>query len=166
MLRLVRPDSPRLWAIARQLVEAYAASLDVDLGFQDFGREIESLATDYGPPGGCFLLAEHGSRFVGCGAFHTFAPSRCEMKRLYVMPEMHGRGIGRALAQALIEDARHRGYHTMLLDTLPSMKAAVALYVSLGFRATAAYRYNPVPGAIFLERPLRSSSRRTASGEA
>jgi ribosomal protein S18 acetylase RimI-like enzyme len=88
------------------------------------------------------------------------------MKRLYVMPEMHGRGIGRALAQALIEDARHRGYHTMLLDTLPSMKAAVALYVSLGFRATAAYRYNPVPGAIFLERPLRSSSRRTASGEA
>jgi hypothetical protein len=56
MLRLVRPDSPRLWAIARQLVEAYAASLDVDLGFQDFGREIESLATDYGPPGGCFLL--------------------------------------------------------------------------------------------------------------
>jgi putative acetyltransferase len=80
----------------------------------------------------------------------------CEMKRLHVVPGMQGRGVGRAIAQALIQDARHRGYHTMLLDTLPSMKAAVALYVSLGFRATAAYRYNPVPGAIFLELPLQS----------
>jgi GNAT superfamily N-acetyltransferase len=156
-IRLVRPDSPAAWAAARRLVLQYAASLDIDLGFQDFGREIESLAAMYGPPDGVFLLAEHVGAFVGCGAFHRFAGSICELKRLYVIPAMLGRGIGRALTQALIDEARHHGYEAIALDTLPSMKSALALYTSLGFRPTPPYRYNPVPGAIFLSLPLRQS---------
>ncbi|OFW28951.1 MAG: hypothetical protein A3H97_13740 [Acidobacteria bacterium RIFCSPLOWO2_02_FULL_65_29] len=149
MLRLIRPDSTELWALARQLVEDYAASLNLDLSFQDFAHEVESLADEYGPPTGCFLLAVRESTFIGCGAFRKVSDSDCEMKRLYVVPTNRGGRIGLALAKALIEEARHLGYKRMLLDTLPSMKRAQELYVSLGFEPTSAYRYNPVPGATF-----------------
>ena len=154
MMRLIRPDSPELWAVARRLVEEYAASLNLDLGFQDFAHEVESLADGYGPPAGCFLLAADGTTFIGCGAFRKVSDSDCEMKRLYVVPSNRGGRVGLALATTLIEGARHLGYKRMLLDTLPSMKRAHGLYASLGFRPTAHYRYNPVPGASFLELPL------------
>jgi GNAT superfamily N-acetyltransferase len=157
VVRLRQPDSQELWSAARQLVDAYANALGVDLAFQDFGREIESLAIDYGPPDGCFFLAEEAGVFVGCGGLRRFADraSACEMKRLYVLPSCRGHGIGRRLAEALVEEARRLGYDQMLLDTLPSMKEAHALYASLGFRPTAPYRYNPVAGTAFLELELR-----------
>ena len=154
MWRLIRPDSAELWAVARQLVEEYAASLNLDLSFQDFAHEVESLADEYGPPAGCFLLAVHGTTFIGCGAFRKVSDLDCEMKRLYVVPSNRGGRIGLALATALIEEARHLGYKRMLLDTLPSMERAHGLYASLGFRPTTPYRYNPVPGASFLELSL------------
>jgi putative acetyltransferase len=154
MLRLIRPDSTERWTVARQLVEEYAASLNLDLSFQDFAREVESLAEDYGPPTGCFLLAAQGTTFIGCGAFRKVSDADCEMKRLYVVPTERGGRIGLALATALIEEARRLGYRRMLLDTLPSMKRAQELYASLGFRTTTPYRYNPVPGTSFLELPL------------
>ena len=160
-IRLVQPDSAPAWGAARRLVEEYVASLGIDLGFQNFRREIESLAAIYGPPDGVFLLAEYDDAFVGCGAFRRFTGSICELKRLYVSPEMLGHGIGRALTEALIDEARRHGYETLVLDTLPSMKPALALYTSLGFQPTAAYRYNPVPGAIFLELPLQPSHHST-----
>jgi len=156
-VHLRRPDSPELWSVARRLVQEYVNSLGVDLAFQDFDREIESLAIDYGPPHGCLFLAERDGVFVGCGALRSVEGQRlaCEMKRLYVLPSHHGQGIGRRLAEALIEEARRLGYQRMLLDTLPSMKEAHVLYGSLGFRPTTPYRYNPVDGATFLELALR-----------
>ena len=154
MLSLIRPDSTELWAVARQLVEEYAVSLNLDLSFQDFAHEVESLADEYGPPTSCFLLAVHGTSFIGCGAVRKVSDSDCEMKRLYVVPTSRGGSIGLALAKALIEEARHLGYKRMLLDTLPSMRRAQELYASLGFRTTTPYRYNPVPGTSFLELPL------------
>lgn len=154
MLTLIRPDSTELWEVARQLVEEYAASLNLDLSFQDFPHEVESLADQYGPPTGCFLLAMYGTSFIGCGAVRKVSDSDCEMKRLYVVPTSRGGKIGLALAKALIEEARHLGYKRMLLDTLPSMKRAQELYASLGFSTTNPYRYNPVPGTSFLELPL------------
>jgi GNAT superfamily N-acetyltransferase len=154
MLSLIRPNSTELWTVARQLVEEYAASLNLDLSFQDFAHEVECLADEYGPPTGCFLLAAHGTSFIGCGALRKVSGSDCEMKRLYVVPTSRGGRIGLALAKALIEEARHLGYKRMLLDTLPSMGRAHELYASLGFRTTTPYRYNPVPGTSFLELPL------------
>jgi GNAT superfamily N-acetyltransferase len=152
---LLQPNSPELWAEARRLVEAYVASLDLDLSFQDFQHEIESLASLYGPPGGCFLLAEETGMFVGCGGLRRFSETACEMKRLYVAPANRRGGTGRTIAKALIKQARHLGYQTILLDTLPSMSRAQALYTSLGFKSTAAYRHNPVRGASFFQLELR-----------
>ena len=154
MLSLIRPESTELWAVARQLVEEYAASLNLDLSFQDFAHEVESLAHEYHPPAGCFLLARCGTAFIGCGAIRKVSASDCEMKRLYVVPTSRGGKVGLALANALIEEARDLGYRRMVLDTLPSMKRAHEMYASLGFRTTAPYRYNPVPGTRFLELPL------------
>ena len=152
---LVRPDSPQRWTEARRLVEEYARSLHVDLCFQNFEKEIESLATEYGPPGGCFLLAGEDGGFVGCGALRRVSSSVCEMKRVYVRPASEGRGTGRAIVEALIAEAKALAYEAMVLDTLPTMTRAQALYRTLGFMPTGAYRHNPVAGTTYLELKLR-----------
>lgn len=154
MTRLVRPDSPELWSAATGLVQEYAASLDVSLDFQDFDRELKQLATEYGPPHGAFLLAEQDAQYVGCGAIRRFSEAACEMKRLYVAPRSRSGGTGRMLASALLAQARALGYSSVLLDTLPSMRGAQALYRSLGFREVPAYRFNPVPGTVFMQLDL------------
>lgn len=151
VLTFVEPDSADLWVEARRLVEEYAASLDFDLCFQDFARELETLSTQYGPPDGCFLLASWNGTFVGCGAIRPWEDGACEMKRLYVAPGHRGKGIGEALARDLVARARQLGYTSVLLDTLPSMQAALHIYATLGFVPARPYRRNPVPGATFLE---------------
>lgn len=151
MINLVRPDSPQLWTAATRLVSEYAASLEIDLAFQGFKRELEHLAMEYSAPHGSFLLAESSGDFVGCGAIRRFSESACEMKRLYVASRCRNQGVGRLLATALLDDARTLGYTSVLLDTLPSMQRAQDLYRSIGFQPVASYRFNPVPGATFLK---------------
>ena len=153
-VELIQPDSADQWAAARRLVEEYAASLHVDLSFQNFDRELSNLPREYGPPDGAFLLAKHDSGVLGCVALRRFSPAACEMKRLYVIPAGRGHGVGRTLAEAIVAQARRLGYKRMLLDTLQFMQEAQALYVSLGFEPTSAYRFNPIPGSSFLELKL------------
>ena len=146
---LLQPASSEHWAAARALVEEYAASLQLDLDFQNFAAEIESLPREYGPPDGCFVLAAQDGRFVGCGGVRRHDASAGEMKRLYVVPGAREGGIARLIVEQLIAHARQRGYGLLLLDTLPTMDGAQALYRSLGFTPTEPYRYNPVAGATF-----------------
>jgi GNAT superfamily N-acetyltransferase len=153
-IRVLTAQTPEHWATARELLEQYEASLDFALDFQSFDRELASLASEYAPPDGTFLLAEATGVIVGCVGLRRFSPHACEMKRLFTLPAARGLGAGRLLAVAVIAAARERGYRRMLLDTVPAMIAAQRLYRKLGFVATGPYRYNPVVGAVFMERPL------------
>jgi ribosomal protein S18 acetylase RimI-like enzyme len=142
-------DKPDLDEVRVLLLE-YAASLPVPLDFQDFDRELAELPGAYGPPRGALLLA-HG---LGCVALRPFDDTTCELKRLYVRPQARGSGLGHALVDEVVAEARRLRYARMRLDTLPTMVAAQALYEQLGFREIPAYTSNPVAGARFLELEL------------
>ncbi len=136
---------------AKILFEEYAATLDFALDFQNFEEELAGLPGGYAPPEGCLLLALHRDQVAGCVALRKIDRDICEMKRLFVRPSFRTLGIGKALAQAVIQEAKKKGYTRMRLDTVPSMKEARALYGSLGFEPIPSYCHNPIPGAVFLE---------------
>jgi len=138
----------------RTLFRAYQAWLGVALDFQDFAGELAGLPGKYAPPDGALLLARDGAQVAGVVALRRLEPAIAEMKRLYVSSEFQGRGIGRALAGAIIEAARAAGYRAMRLDTMARMTAAVALYRALGFVEIPPYTYNPEPDVLYLELAL------------
>ena len=125
MVKLIHADSAQLIELARELLLEYASSLDFDLGFQGFDRELAELPGEYAPPDGRLVLAIRDGEAVGCVALRRIAHDVCEMKRLYVRPDCRGMGIGRFLAIVAIEEARQIGYQRMRLDTVPSMKGSV-----------------------------------------
>lgn len=135
------------------LFEAYATSLGIDLTFQDFATEMASMPGKYSPPTGTLLLARTASNneAVGCVGLRPLSDDGiAEMKRLFVDPAGRGLGIGKALAERVIQEAKALGYRAIRLDTLPSMVSAQALYKSLGFREIEAYYRTPLEGTVFL----------------
>jgi putative acetyltransferase len=138
----------------RVLFEEYAASLDFNLSFQNFEEELANLPGNYALPDGILLLALWDDQIAGCVALRRINQDTCEMKRLYVRPQFRSLGIGKLLAEAVIEEAKKVGYSYMRLDTVPSMERAQALYESLGFKKTLPYCPNPIAGAVFLELKL------------
>jgi GNAT superfamily N-acetyltransferase len=157
-VRLVVADSDALIDAARELFREYAASLDVDLCFQNFDAELAGLPGEYAEPRGVLLLAFVDDQLAGCVAMRGLADvdhaNACEMKRLFVRRAFRRFGLGRLLAQALMERAASAGYSTMLLDTLDEMESARELYATLGFEEVAPYYFNPIAGAHYLKAPL------------
>lgn len=163
-IRLVVPDGQEAIAQARTIFREYAEGLGVDLCFQGFEAELAGLPGEYAAPAGQLLLALVDGQVAGCGAFRALHDvdhaNACEMKRLYVRPAFRRFGLGRRLAEALMDEARRCGYSVMLLDTLDDMETARELYASLGFVETAPYYFNPIPGAHYLRADLADSPSR------
>jgi GNAT superfamily N-acetyltransferase len=136
---------------AAALLRAYAKSLPVDLAPQGFSQDLDSLPGPYAPPQGELLLAKRGDHVLGCIALKPLAPPRvAEIKRLFVRPQVRGKGVGKALVEAVIAVAQALGYGEIKLDTLPQMKGAIALYKSNGFVSIPPYGSHPYPGLICL----------------
>jgi len=142
------------YARARELIEQYALWLGVDLGFQGFSEELLTREEMYGPARGAMLLARKGGAYVGCVGLRPLEGDIAEMKRMFVLGEHRGQGIGRMLLQAFVTKARSLGFTAIRLDSLPRLEVATAMYRRHGFVDIAPYRHNPAPDAVFLEMRL------------
>ena len=155
--RIERMNSDSDVALTLEMFTAYARSLKIDLGFQEFEAELAGFPGKYASPAGVVLLArtDHGDT-LGCVAMRPLVGSCCEMKRLYVTPEGRGLGIGTALVTAVIKEAERFGYKVMKLDTLSTMIEAVRLYRRQGFVDIEAYYDTPIADTVFMQRQLGS----------
>ena len=141
--------------MVRTLFQEYAAWLNIDLCFQGFPEELASLPGLYVPPRGRLLIAWSDNEAGGCVALRPLKDGVCEMKRLFVGPRFRGQSVGRKLAEQIVADARHIGYSSMVLDTLPSMGLALRLYERLGFVRCGAYYETPLKETVFMELKLK-----------
>lgn len=156
MIAIHRAATAEDFATARALFQEYQRAIGVDLCFQSFEKELNSLSQMYAPPHGALFLAIRSTdgEPAGCVAVRRLDEGICEMKRLYVRPDARGHGLGRELVGIVMAEARRLGYTRMRLDTLASMTEARALYQSLGFSEIPAYNEHPVEGTKFMERAL------------
>ena len=153
--RIADASSPDQLNAIRELFLEYQNAIGIDLGYQGFTEEVEGLPGEYAFPGGALLLATGSDgRPYGCIAMRRVDDVRCEMKRLYVVPAARGDALGERLVNALVDQAKSLGYRQMLLDTLPSMTAAIVLYRRLGFRPGEAYGKAALNDALFFVRDL------------
>jgi putative acetyltransferase len=136
------------------LFREYASALGIDLCFQGFAEELVSLPGCYAPPRGRLFVAWADRDPAGCAALRPLSETLCEMKRLFVKPAYRRQHLGRRLAERAICAARAIGYSSMVLDTLPSMHAALRLYEGLGFVHCAAYYDTPLSETVFLKLEL------------
>jgi ribosomal protein S18 acetylase RimI-like enzyme len=154
MLRIIHAERNDDLQHARLLFAEYAASLDMNLSFQNFDEELGNLPGDYALPDGRLLLALYDDQVAGCVALKKLGEGTCEMKRLYIRPDFRSLQLGRTLVETIIEEARKIAYISMRLDTLPFMERAQSLYKAFGFKEIPPYRYNPVEGTVFMELTL------------
>lgn len=139
---------------AEELIREYAASLGIDLSYENFELEMAEFPGAYARPEGRVLIAVEGGIAVGVVGLRKLSSEICEMKRMYVRPGFRQRGIGRMLAKKAIEKARDIGYDRVRLDTLSRLKEAVSLYRSLGFKEIGPYRVNPQKDVVYMELDL------------
>ncbi len=154
-IQLITPGMPEQLQATRLIFGEYAAQLGIDLQFQNFDAELADLPGDYAAPQGSLLLALVDGEIAGCCAMRPLSsvdyPNACEMKRLYVRKAFRRFGLGRQLAEAILDAARIAGYRHLLLDTLSDMESARALYEDLGFEDIPPYYHNPIAGAHYLK---------------
>jgi len=151
VLDIVAAATPRDFEDAGVLFQEYSSLVAEALCFQNFDAELAGLPGEYAPPGGVLLIARDGEAAAGCVALRRIDAKTGEMKRMYVRERYRGSGMGRRLALELIGEAKQRNYSRVVLDTLPKLASAIALYRDLGFRETDPYLASPTPGALCFE---------------
>jgi GNAT superfamily N-acetyltransferase len=150
-------DLEQVKALFREYFDWVVNDLGFDLSYQGAEAELGALPGPFSPPEGCLLLADTGEDAAACGALRPLAPGVCELKRMYVRPQHRGRGLGRAIGEELLREARDKGYRLARLDTEVSLTAAQALYASLGFRVIPQYYEVPpeiLRRSVFMEAVL------------
>ncbi|MES2946106.1 MAG: GNAT family N-acetyltransferase [Pseudomonadota bacterium] len=154
-IEFITPETPEELDATRLVFREYAEQLGIDLCFQNFDAELASLPGDYAAPRGALLLVLVDGDIAGCCALRPLDnvdySDACEMKRLYVRKAFRRFGLGRQLAEKMLDAARVAGYHHLVLDTLSDMESARALYEDLGFEDIPPYYHNPIAGAHYLK---------------
>jgi len=119
-----------------------------------FENEIAALPFPAQPPEGDIAMAIEDGQVFGTALLVPFESAAAELKRLYVKPEMRGRGAGRVIVVALVEVATELGHRSVIIDVMPSRTGAVDLYRSLGFAPTRAIRRYESHEILFFELTL------------
>jgi len=154
-MQLITASLPQHYEAAEELIKAYILFLGEDLGFQNLEDEFKNLPVMYGPPNGSLILCRtDDGKFAGMVANRNKGKNICEMKRLFVLPQYNGLGIGKTLCLRIIEMAKSSGYRFMVLDTLERLTPAIQLYQNLGFKTVAAYYDNPLSGVVYMKKEL------------
>ena len=148
-----------LWFEFAELLKSRLHEYLAAPSFQEYMKNYEHeianhLPGRFGPPSGCMLLAEYENQTAGCVGLMNLGDGICEMRRLYVRPQFRRRGIGNALAEAVIERGRTLKYDAMRLNTNGKMTGAVELYRSLGFGDIEPYEQFDIDCMYFLELKL------------
>jgi ribosomal protein S18 acetylase RimI-like enzyme len=138
----------------KQLFLRYIKSLHFELNFQDVNRELEEIHLEYNLPTGVLLLAYDGDKAIACAGVRKIDGQIAELKRMFVDPDYRGHQLGQKILQMSLNEARLLGYRSIRLDTVPEMQAAIKLYTAAGFYPIESYRFNPMPGALFMEKEL------------
>lgn len=139
----------------RKLFEEYVQSIDVDLSFQGFAEELQTIDQQYNKPSGALILALDGKSAIGCCGIRQLEHGIAELKRMYVNPRYRNGNIGSALLSNSLAVAKELGYQKIRLDTLNSMTKAKKLYAAFGFYEIAPYRFNPLAGTVYMEKALQ-----------
>lgn len=145
-----RADSQRDYDAVAKLMRAFVAwhherhladrhIVDSYFSPAKFEAELKRLPGEFSPPAGELLVAEENGRIAGCVALRPLGEGMCEMKRMFVSTEFHGKGVGLLLGRAIIDAARAIGYRRIMLDTGPAQREAQGLYEKLGFMRVEPY---------------------------
>lgn len=153
-IQLIKAASEKEFEDGKILFQQYAQSLPFDLGFQQFDKELDSIAIKYNAPEGALILAYDGETPIACIAVRRLEEQVAELKRMFVNPAYRGRQLGQQLLSVALVEAKKLQYRSIRLDTVPDMQSAIKLYQAFGFVEIEPYRYNPMPGAIYMEKIL------------
>lgn len=138
----------------KDLFTQYTSNLEIDLSYQNYDLELNTLPGLYAMPKGVLYIVLVNDKPAGCIALKPLNSTDCEMKRLFVNQEFRNLGLAKMLCQKLIAYAKAQGYSKMYLDTLDTLQPAIRLYNKLGFTSCLPYYDTPIKNIVFFELDL------------